>query len=355
MTGYAEIMKYTDHVIGFSDHGIRRLKWIAPMASERFDRGLSLLRHLKSTQLLLLVELGKVASLRKAASALNMTQPTATKLIQDLEAAVGHPLFERSSRGMRATPYGEVMIRHARLMQMEIVRTREDLDSLSSGASGTLRIGAVISAVPFLLAKAVAALKREHPGLQVSIDAGTSDALVGSLLNGHLDVLLARPIVLGDRNDFDYVDLIDEPLKVVGRRDHPLASRSSVTVRELGEWPWTLLPAGSPMRKVLAPVFAEMRLSGPQNIVETSSMMTMVALMHESDMLAVMPGDVSDFYIRHNLLVEIPVTLPAVMGSYGIVTRRDRPMTPGVEAFLTQLQTALQEQRRIRAELTSDG
>jgi DNA-binding transcriptional LysR family regulator len=318
--------------------------------SDRHDRGLLLLRHLKSAQLLLLIALGEVTSLRKAASSLNMTQPTATKLIQDLEAAVGVALFERSRRGMRPTPYGEVMIRHARLMQMEIIRTREELDSLAKGASGTLKIGAVISAIPFLLAKAVAALKREHPGLQVSIDVGTSDALVGALLNGQLDVLLARPVALGDRSEFDYVDLIDEPLKVVGRRQHPLASRASVTVRELGEWPWTLLPAGSPMRKVLAPIFAEMRLPGPQNIVETSSMMTMVALMHESDMLAVMPSDVSDFYVRHDLLVEIPVTLPSVMGSYGIVTRRDRPITPGVEAFLAQLQTAMQEQRIMRAE-----
>lgn len=319
------------------------------MSTSQFDRGLQLLRHLKSAQLLLLIALGEATSLRKAAQSLNMTQPTATKLIQDLEAAVGVSLFERSRRGMRPTAYGEVMIRHARLVRMEIMRTREELDALSSGASGTLKIGAVISAIPFLLAKAVAALKAEHPGLQVSIDVNTSDALISALANGQLDVLLARPLVLSDRNEFDYIDLIDEPLKVVGRKDHPLAARPSVTLRELGSWPWTLLPAGSPMRKVLAPVFAEMRLPGPHDVVETSSMITMAALMHESDMLAVMPGDVSDFYIRHGLLAEIPVTLPSVMGSYGIVTRRDRPITPGAEAFLAQLRTAMQDQGRSAA------
>jgi DNA-binding transcriptional LysR family regulator len=318
------------------------------MTSEQFDRGLLLLRHLKSAQLLLLIALGEASSLRKAAASLNMTQPTATKLIQDLEAAVGLALFERSARGMRPTPYGEVMIRHARLMQMEIIRTREELDSLSKGASGTIRIGGVISAIPFLLAKAVAALKAEHPGLQVSVDVNTSDVLIAALLNGQLDVLLARPLALSDRSEFDYIDLIDEPLKVVGRKQHPLALRSSATVRELGSWPWTLLPAGSPMRKVLAPVFAEMRLPGPQDIVETSSMMMMVALMHESDMLAVMPADVSDFYIRHDLLDEIPVTLPSVMGSYGIVTRRDRPITPGVRAFLAQLRRAMENQELVK-------
>lgn len=319
------------------------------MTPAGFDRGLALLRHMKSTQLLLLVALGESVSLRKAASSLNMTQPTATKLLQDLEAAAGVPLFERSRRGMHPTPYGEVMIRHARLVRMEILRTREELDALAKGASGTIRIGAVISAIPFLLAKAVAGLKAEHPGLQVLIDVATSDALVSALANGQLDVLLARPLVLSDRPEFDYVDLIDEPLKIVGRKSHPLAGGQPVSLKQLGRWPWTLLPAGSPMRRVLAPVFAEMRPHVPQDIVETSSMITMVALMHESDMLAVMPADVSDFYVRHNLLAEIPVTLPSIMGSYGIVTRRDRPMSSATTAFLAQLRIAMDERKAAAA------
>lgn len=317
------------------------------MTSDRYDRGLSLLRHLKSAHLLLLIALDEAASLRKAASTINMTQPTATKLIQDLEAAVGHSLFERSRRGMRPTSYGEVMIRHARLMQMEMIRTREELDSLAKGASGTIRIGAVISAIPFLLAKAVAALRLERPGLQISVDVNTSDVLIEALEDGQLDVLLARPVVLSEHGAFDYIDLIDEPLKVVGRKRHPLASGPPVNLQELGRWPWTLLPTGSPMRKVLAPILAEMRLSGPQDIVETSSMMTMVALMHESDMLAVMPGDVSDFYVRNDLLDEIPVKLPSVMGSYGVVTRRDRPVVPGVAAFVLQLRKAMEGKDQI--------
>jgi DNA-binding transcriptional LysR family regulator len=310
------------------------------MPSNQFDRGLALLRHIKSAQLLLLIALGEQVSLRRAAASLNMTQPTATKLLQDLESATGVTLFERSRRGMRSTAYGEVMIRHARLMRTEIMRTRKELDALANGAFGVVKIGAVISAIPLLLAKAVSALKEEHPDLDVSIDVNTSDALITALADGQLDVLLARPLVLTDRPEFEYVDLIDEPLRIVARQGHPLATQVPVELRELGQWPWTLLPVSSPMRKVLAPVFAEMRPQ-PRNIVETSSMITMVALMHESNMLAVMPGDVSDFYVRHTLLAEIPVALPAVMGAYGIVTRRDRPVTPGAEAFLKHLKISM--------------
>jgi DNA-binding transcriptional LysR family regulator len=303
--------------------------------------GVSILRRLKSRQMLLLIALYEVKSLRKAAAMLNMTQPTATKLLQDLEHNIGLPLFDRGRRGMQPTNYGEVMIRHARLVLADLERTRLELEALSSGATGQIKIGAVISAIPFLLARAVAKLKRQHPRLFVSIDVGTSDALVPALAKGELDVLLARPLVLADRPEFNYEELVGEPLHIVSRVEHPLASAASVSLQDLAPWPWTLLPAGSPMRKVLQPVFAEIGPGQPSDVVETSSMMTMIALLQESDMLAVMPADVTDFNVRHGLLRRIPIDLPPIMGAYGIVTRRDRPESPGTVAFLRHLKQSL--------------
>ena len=305
------------------------------------EPGINILKRLKSRQMLLLLALHELRSLRKAAASLNMTQPTATKLLQDLERILGLPLFDRGRRGMQPTNYGEVMIRHARLVLADLDRTRLELEALSSGATGQIKIGAVISAIPFLLAKAVARLKRQHPGLFVSIDVGTSDALVPALAKGELDVLLARPLVLADRPEFNYEELIDEPLHIVARIDHPLMSRSSMTLQDLAAWPWTLLPSGSPMRKVLQPVFAEMGPGQPRDIVETSSMMTMIALLQESDMLAVMPADFTDFNVKHGLLRRLPITLPPIMGAYGVVTRRDRPLAPAMSTFLQHLKEVM--------------
>ena len=316
------------------------------MERQNLDRieagdGVSILKRLKSRQMLLLLALHESRSLRRAASQLNMTQPTATKLLQDLERNIGLPLFDRGRRGMQATNYGEVMIRHARLVLADLDRSRLELEALSSGATGRIKIGAVISAIPFLLARAVARLKRQHPGLFVSIDVGTSDALVPALAKGELDVLLARPLVLADRPEFNYEELIGEPLHIVSRVDHPLASSTSLTLQDLGAWPWTLLPAGSPMRKVLQPVFAEIGPGQPLDIVETSSMMTMIALLQESDMLAIMPDDITEFNVGHGLLRRIPIDLPPIMGAYGIVTRRDRPESPGTAAFLRHLKESM--------------
>src|SRR5450631_3885935 len=94
--------------------------------------GVAILKRLKSRQMLLLIALQEMRSLRKAAASLNMTQPTATKLLQDLEHAIGLPLFDRGRRGVQPTNYGEVMIRHARLVLADLDRTRLELEALSS-------------------------------------------------------------------------------------------------------------------------------------------------------------------------------------------------------------------------------
>lgn len=302
---------------------------------------IAMLRRLKSRQLLLLVALSETRSLRRAASMLNMTQPTATRLLQDLENNVGIELFERGRRGLQPTVYGEVMTRHASLVLSDLNRTRLELQSLTLGGTGRIRIGAVISAIPFLLARAVARLKQQHPGLSVSIEVGTSDALVPILAKGELDVLVARPLVLADRPEFNYEELTEEPLYIVARRGHRLAKPGSLQLGDLAGAAWTLLPTGAPMRKVLEPVFAQIGPGEPRNVVETSSMMTMIALLEETDMLAVMPADVTSFNIQHGLLSRLPIDLPPIMGSYGIVTRRDRPLSPSALAFLQHLKAAM--------------
>jgi DNA-binding transcriptional LysR family regulator len=103
------------------------------------DRGVSILKRLKSRQMLLLLAVHELRSLRKAAVSLNMTQPTATKLLQDLEHTIGLALFDRGRRGMQPTNYGEVMIRHARLVLADLDRTRLELDALSTGATGQVK------------------------------------------------------------------------------------------------------------------------------------------------------------------------------------------------------------------------
>ena len=78
--------------------------------------------HLKTRHLVLLVELGRHGSILRAADAAHMTQPAASKLLAELEYALGVQLFERLARGISPTWYGDIMIRRAGTALAEITR-----------------------------------------------------------------------------------------------------------------------------------------------------------------------------------------------------------------------------------------
>lgn len=317
------------------------------MAASDVPTAHSLMQRIKSRQLLLLAALGQHRTLRKAAAILNTTQPAATKLLHDLEQTLGQQLFERHPRGLRPNDFGQIMVRHARTVLADLDRARQDLAALAAGGSGQVRIGAVPSAVPFYIVRAVARLKATQPRLGVSVEIGTSNNLVGALGRGELDILVARRWEGPDLTDFAYEGSIDEPLAVAVRNGHPLTGREGMAWSDLVAWPWVLLPEGSPMRHVLAPLFRDCGLYRPANLVETSSMIMMIALLQETDTLAVIPQDVLRSHAGRHLMTALPIRMPPIMGAYGILTRRDRSLSPGGVAFLDGLRDLIRESRAL--------
>jgi DNA-binding transcriptional LysR family regulator len=108
----------------------------------------ALLMRLRTRQLLLLEALGREHNLGRAAAALGMSQPAATKLLQQAEDALGVRLFTRLARGMEPTPTGEVLIRFARQSLVDFGFAREQMAALRSGLRGRLRLGSVPGALP---------------------------------------------------------------------------------------------------------------------------------------------------------------------------------------------------------------
>ncbi|MFO1295143.1 MAG: LysR family transcriptional regulator [Rubrivivax sp.] len=104
------------------------------------------LMRLRTRQLLLAAALGRERHLGRAAAELGISQPAATRLLQELEETLGARLFERNARGMTPTPAGEVLVRYARQVLNDFGAARRELAALAAGLHGTLRVGSVPSA-----------------------------------------------------------------------------------------------------------------------------------------------------------------------------------------------------------------
>ena len=153
----------------------------------------ALLMRLKTRQLVLLAQLGSERNLGRAATAMGISQPAGTKLLQQLEDVLGVELFKRLARGMEPTAAGEVLIRYARQMLSDFALVREEMRALRSGLRGSLRVGSVPGAVPGLLAPALVQYKQRHPRVALSVVVDTSDVMLAQLGRGEVDLVLGRP------------------------------------------------------------------------------------------------------------------------------------------------------------------
>ena len=160
------------------------------MTSARLERWIT--RKFRLRHVELIAELYDCRSILKASRRLSLTQPTVTKSLQDVESTLGVRLFERSNRGLEPTAYGEIFARHAKIVLAQLRHAAEELESLRAGYSGRVTVGTLLAASASILPDAIALLKKQRPGVAISVVVGTYDILMPSLLVGDLDMVLGR-------------------------------------------------------------------------------------------------------------------------------------------------------------------
>jgi len=284
--------------------------------------------RIKTRHLLLLRKLGEYGVLRRAAEELNMTQPTATQLLQQLEESLGLKLFVRHSRGMHPTIYGEVLIRYARSIDNDLANARDELIGLSEGSSGRVSIGTVSGAIPGLVGPAIAKFKEKAPMVRVSVQVDSSAALLAALVRDSLDMVIGRIVAGYSIEDFILEPLKHEPMCIVAGSGHPLARRSSVELAELMEETWILQPEGGAIRIPVERALRERDVTDLPNILEATSILLTTSLLQQANMISVIPLDVAQYFDRVGMITILPVDFDVRMERQSIITRRGSEHSP---------------------------
>ncbi len=290
--------------------------------------------RLRLRQLRLVLALQEFGSLRRAAEHIGMTQPAATKMLHEAETLLGVELFERLPRGMRATPFGETVIYYARMVFAELSGMREELVSLESGNLGRVTVGAIPALASGLLTRTIATLKQSHPRLSMSIQVDTSDVLVQALLQEQLDVVLGRIPAGARAEELLFDSLGEEALCVIAGARTPLAQATQLDWAKLQDQTWVLQQHPSPMRSIVNQVFHNARVDIPSSIVETTSIMTLLSLVQQTDMIGVTPVSVVEDYPGRHLLAVLPIQFEARLPPFGLITRRQRIQSSAMQAFM---------------------
>ncbi|KVP01965.1 LysR family transcriptional regulator [Burkholderia ubonensis] len=299
--------------------------------------------RLKTRQLLLVVALADEGGIHRAAAALNMTQPAASKLLRELEETIGAVLFERLPRGMRPTLYGDALIRHARAALGSLDQAREELAALKAGRLGHVAVGAITSPGLRVVPPAIAAVKGTHAGIHVSVEIDTSNVLLERLAQDKLDVVLGRLSAEHDKLHLRYEPLTGEPVAAVVRPGHPLLARAPLALADVQRAAWVVPPAGSVLRHRFELMFQRASLAPPANVVETAALLFITRVLEQSDMIAVLADEVARYYAAHGIVAMLPLEMDCRMDDFGLITRTDRLYSPAATVMVDALRAVARE------------
>ncbi len=296
--------------------------------------------RLKLKQLRLLVAVGDFGSIQHAARELQISQPAATKLIQDLELDFEVPLFERTNRGVVPTDFGEALIRHGKLIIAQVSNAAQELDDLAEGSSGRVVIGTLLAAAPILLPDAIETVIAERPNVAIKVVEGTNDALMPALYSGEIDMIVGRLPAYRARAKLVQETLFDERILAVVGKQHPLAEKKSVRFREIRPFGWVLPPPDTTLRRQIDQYFVSQKQYAPPHVLESVSFLANRALFQKLDLVGLMPEHVAAHEIDEGLLVALNWNVPFGHGPVGISYRGADSLSPAGTEFLKALRDA---------------
>ena len=188
------------------------------------------LRHLAT-----FTAVAEEGSFTRAAARLHVVQSAVSSHVRALERELGVTLFDRSTQRVQLSEAGRAFLPEARRTLAAAAAARDAVDQLRGGLRGTVRLGMMLAprdagiSVPRMLAE----LRKDHPGIEVTLEIGASTVNAEHVRRGRLDMAFVG-LAAGSVPELELTQLLTEEMQLVVSPEHPLAGRESVALEELG-------------------------------------------------------------------------------------------------------------------------
>ena len=294
------------------------------------------LKQLK--RFLAIVEQGSYA---KAAKSLGLTQQALSISIANLEQELSVKLLDRSPGGItRPSPYGRILIKHARAQVAALDRAVMELHALRDAKGGAVSIGVGESFAGEIIAVAVSRFHAARPDIKISLIEGYSEDLVERLRSGDIDFLAGGSGLETGKDDLVQETLYSRNDVVAARTEHPLAQRKDIKLADLADFTW-LVPRSRPsdMEAILQAFLSE-SLDPPRQFIWTDAYMVGLYLMLANDYLIMTTPALIGHQQRSNLLTVLDIERPTVHRVASLSYLRNAPLSPAAEAMLEEVRNA---------------
>ena len=287
-------------------------------------------------QLQLFLATAERLNLSHAAEAMNITQPGLSKSMHRLQRDLGTKLYHRRGRGIELTESGRALLRHVKVIETQLSDARSEVMGIAGGKLGHARIGAGPSWLSRHLPESIARVMQQNPNIRFTVDTGFPDRLIGRLRMGELDVVVGA---LPDNRidpDLRFTRLSSDVIRVVGRKEHPLARKRDRSLADYAAQRWILPGRQELVRQRLQRVFMLANLTEPLLAVETDSLSLMLATLRMTDCLALTTTQILS-QAEAQGIVALDHEHLQFSREAGIVSRRHADLSSAVKLMIAQV------------------
>jgi DNA-binding transcriptional LysR family regulator len=300
-------------------------------------------------------------SMAKAGQKLGVTQPAVSRVIAELEQALGVRLLDRGARGIEPTIYGRALLTRGNAAFDELRQGVRDIEFLADPTVGEVRIGCQETFAAAILPSVIHQFSQSYPRVAVRVEQLGSLAAQSSALHERtMDIgmfLLVKPgddrRIMGDLN---VETLFHEKLVVVAGGQSRWGRRRKVDLADLVDEPWVLTESDTLSYMRVAEAFAARGLGMPKTILLTNSTHLRANLAGSGHYIVTFPNSTIRAYGDRFSLKALPIDFPAHPWPAVIVTLKNRTLSPVVERFVRHLRDFTRpmradEVRRSKADL----
>jgi DNA-binding transcriptional LysR family regulator len=279
----------------------------------------------------------ELRSFSRAAEAVLLTQPTVSGHIKALETELGLRLFDRAGKTVTPTRAGEILYGYARRILALREEAQQAVNEHRSGLKGHLVLGG--SSIPgaYILPALVAAFKRAHPEVTISLQVSGSRDIVRSVIEGACEVGMVGARF--EEGRLHYEPCAQDELVLAVPAAHPWAGRSTVRLTELPGQPFILRERGSGTRKVMEQALADHALDpGRLRVVlEVTGNEAVRQALKAGAGISVISRRAIEDDIRYKAVAALRIRGVRLVRDFFLVTHRSRSRSPLGQAFLAFL------------------
>lgn len=276
----------------------------------------------------------RYGNFRRAAEDGRVTQQAVSKAVARLEDQLGLKLFERTTLGATPTVYAHTLARHAKVIVSEIRLAAAELSAMRGSTLGFVQVGIGWSFIPRIGPEAIEEFRRQRPGIGLRIVGGYTGSLYPQLLRGDLDLVVsAPPEELPIDEDLKTQELFTEQDIIGMRKNHPLASRSSIELSDLSQCVWLMTLAFPQRWNSICEAFVRKGISPPSDVIDVDSLSMAKSMLVRGDYVCLISNELVATELDLGALIsfrmdDLPTQRPALLA-----TRKGLDLQPAAKVF----------------------